>query len=75
MKRVILSAVLLCSVFVTGYLALCFLIPGLRINLEAPPAEYFFASISHMFFFKALLSMLAALITAAIPWLIPRKSA
>ena len=75
MKKPLLSSLLFLLVFPAAYLTLCFLIPGLRIKLAAPPMEYFFASITHMVFFKALLSSLAAVIAAAVPWLFPRKSA
>ena len=75
MKKTILSLSLFLLVFVAVYLVLCFLIPGLRIKLAAPPMEYFFASIAHMVFFKALLSSLAAVTAAAIPWLAGKKSA
>ena len=74
MKKTLFSVSLFLLVFAAAYLALCYLVPGLRIKLAAPPMEYFFASITHMFFFKALLSSLIAVIAAAIPWLTGRKS-
>lgn len=75
MKKTILTAILFLVVFAAVYLALCFLVPGLRIKLAAPPMEYFFTSLGHMVFFKALISALVSIAAAAIPWLIPRKSA
>ena len=74
MKKTLFSVALFLLVFAAAYLVLCYLVPGLRIKLAAPPMEYSFASITHMFFFKALLSSLIAVIAAAIPWLTDRKS-
>ena len=48
MKRVILSVFLAAAVFAAAYLTMCYLIPGMRIKLAAPPAEYFRESVRHM---------------------------
>ena len=72
MKKPILSILLFLIVFVAAYLALCFLIPGLRIKLDAPPAAYFRASITHMLPFKAVLSLLAGAAAAAVPLFLRR---
>ena len=74
MKKHLLPLALAGLFFIFTYLSLCYLVPGLRIKLAAPPMEYSFASITHMVFFKALLSSLIAVIAAAIPWLTDRKS-
>ena len=74
MKKTLFSVALFLLVFAAAYLVRCYLVPGLRIKLAAPPMEYSFASITHMVFFKALLSSLIAVIAAAIPWLTDRKS-
>ena len=68
MKKPLFSAILFLLIFAATYLTLSFLIPGLRIKLDATPMAYFLASLTHMAFFKFLLSLPAALIAAAIPW-------
>ena len=73
MKKVVWSVVLFGLVFARVYLALCYLVPGLRIKLSAPPAEYFRASVGHMVLFKGAISLIAGLLAAALPWL--RKKA
>ena len=73
MKKVVWSVVLFGLVFALVYLALCYLVPGLRIKLSAPPAEYFRASVGHMVWFKGAISLVAGLLAAALPWL--RKKA
>ena len=73
MKKAVFSGVLFFILFAAVYFILCFLIPGLRIKLEAPPAKYFFVSITHMWFIKTLLSLPASVIAATVPWFIPRN--
>ena len=73
MKKKTLSAVLFVVVFIAVYLILCFGIPGLRIKLEAEPIEIFRESISHMVFFKAIVSLIAAALAAAVPFLLWKK--
>lgn len=48
------------------YLASCYLIPGLRIKLAAPPLTYFLESLGSAMGFKLLVSILAASITCLI---------
>jgi len=62
MKRKALSVVLFVVAFIATYLILCFGIPGMRIKLEAEPAEYFFASIKHMAWLKSLISLVVGAI-------------
>ena len=69
-KRAILAAILAAAIFAAVYLAMCYLIPGIRIKLAAPPAEYFRESVRHMAPFKGAVSLAAGLIAGALPWLI-----
>ena len=69
MKKRSTSAALFVTGFVVTYLILCYGIPGLRIKLAAEPLAYFLASIRHMVFVKALISLVAAVLFSAIPML------
>ena len=73
MKKKMLSLSLFVIAFIATYLIICFGIPGMRIKLEAEPMEYFFKSITHMVFFKAMVSLAAALIFGAIPFIFWKK--
>lgn len=73
MKRKTLSAVLFVLVFIAAYLFLCFGVPGLRIKLEADPAEVFLESIKSMALFKSIISLLAGAIVGMIPLLIEKR--
>ena len=73
MKKKTVSVVLFLTVFVATYLVICFAIPGMRIKLEAEPVEYFFKSITHMVFFKAIISLVVALIFGVIPLFLGKK--
>ena len=73
MKRMILSAVLFLVVFIGTYLIVCFLIPGMRLKLDAEPREYFIACITHMVGFKVAVSAVAALVVGALPWIFRKK--
>ena len=70
MKKAVWSGALFVLVFVLVYLALCYLVPGLRIKLSAPPGEYFRASVGHMALIKGAVALMAGLLAAALPWLI-----
>ena len=70
MKKNTISLVLFLITFIATYLIVCFAIPGMRIKLEAGSMEYFVKSITHMAFFKTMVSFVVALIFAAIPVLI-----
>lgn len=48
------------------YLASCYLIPGLRIKLAAPPLLYFLESLGSAMGFKLLLSILGASVACLI---------
>ena len=67
MKKASIALILFAVVFVATYLVICFAIPGMRIKLDAAPAEYFLASIRHMPFVKTAASLVAALIVGTIP--------
>ena len=73
MKKKILSAALFVIAFIATYLVICFAIPGMRIKLDAAPTEYFFKSITHMAFFKTIVSLVVALILGATPWVSGKK--
>ena len=66
-------ALLFVIVFVATYLVICFAIPGMRIKLDAAPAEYFLASIRHMAFVKTAASLVTALMAGAFPFLFNRR--
>ena len=73
MKRKHLAAILFVAVFIGAYLFICFMIPGMRIKLDAEPMVYFVESIMHMVFFKSIVSLIAALIAGVIPLMICKK--
>ena len=68
MKRMVLSALLGIVGFCAAYLCLCYLVPGWRIKLEAEPFVYFVKSLQHMAFLKVLISVVAGVMLAAIPY-------
>ena len=72
MKK-ILPLALFVLAFIAAYMILCFAIGGFRIKLDAPPFEYFMASISHMMFFKALVSFVFAIIVGVVSFVLIRK--
>lgn len=73
MKKKIIPLALFLIAFIATYLIICFAIPGMRIKLDAAPMEYFFKSITHMMFFKTMISLVVALITGGISLLLGRK--
>ena len=73
MKKASIALILFAVVFVATYLVICFAIPGMRIKLDAAPAEYFLASIRHMPFVKTAASLVAALIVGSIPFLFRKR--
>ena len=48
--------------------ALCYMVPGWRLKLEAPAMVYFAASLRHMALLKGLAAMAAALVAATVPY-------
>ena len=48
MKKSLISAILAMIAFMAAYVALCYLVPGWRLKLEAPAMEYFVARLRHM---------------------------
>lgn len=73
MKKKLISLALFLITFIVTYLIICFVIPGMRIKLDAAPMEYFFMSITHMAFFKTMVSFVVALIFGAIPLFFGKK--
>ena len=73
MKKVSIALLLFVIVFVVTYLVICFAIPGMRIKLDAAPAEYFLASIRHMAFVKTAASLVVALIVGTIPLFLRKR--
>ncbi|MBE6996285.1 MAG: hypothetical protein E7429_06135 [Ruminococcaceae bacterium] len=73
MKKKLIALALFIIAFVAAYFIICFAIPGMRIKLDAAPMEYFFKSITHMAFFKTLVSLVVALIFGAIPFAFGKK--
>ena len=63
MKKKTVSIVLFLIAFISTYLIICFAIPGMRIKLEAEPIEIFFKSITHMVFFKTMISLVVAIMS------------
>ena len=49
-KTATISAILAVVGFMAVYVALCYLVPGWRLKLEAPAMEYFVASLLSVFF-------------------------
>ena len=73
MKKKLTALALFFAAFIAAYLVICFAIPGMRIKLDAAPMEYFFKSITHMAFFKTIVSFVIALILGAIPLCLRKK--
>lgn len=68
MKKSLISAILAMIAFMAVYVALCYLVPGWRLKLEAPAMEYFVASLRHMALLKGVMAMAVALVTATVPF-------
>jgi len=58
MKKVIIFI----TVFILVCLGMCYLVPGLRIKLDAEPVVYFIESIKNMMLIKSIVSFFVALI-------------
>ena len=69
MKRMLASAVMGLVGFCITYVALCYLVPGWRIKLEAEPMVYFLESMKSMALIKCLISAFAGILLAAVPYL------
>ena len=66
MKKLLISVVLAVIVFAAVYVALCYMVPGWRLKLEAPAMEYFAASLRHMVLLKGLIAAAAAAVAVAV---------
>lgn len=73
MKKSILSVVVFFVGFISTYIGLCYLVPGLRIKLESDMITYFIKSINHMALFKSMVSFIIGLVFASISFLIVKK--
>ena len=63
-KTATISAILAVVGFMAVYVALCYMVPGWRIKLEAPAMVYFAASLRHMALLKGVFAMAAGLVLA-----------
>lgn len=68
MKKIGLSVAIFLVVFIGSYMGLCYVVPGLRIKLEADAMTYFVKSIRHMALFKGIMSLFIGLVLASIPF-------
>ena len=66
MKKLLISVILAVIVFAAVYVALCYMVPGWRLKLEAPAMEYFAASLRHMVLLKGLIAGAAAAVAVAV---------
>ena len=66
MKKSWISAILAVIAFMAVYVALCYMVPGWRLKLEAPAMVYFAASLRHMALLKGLAAMAVALVAATV---------
>ena len=66
MKKAGVFTTLVLVTFALSYLACCYLIPALRIKLDANPWTYLLASIRHMAFLKIVISLVAGLIVGGL---------
>ena len=66
MKKSWISAILAVIAFMAVYVALCYMVPGWRLKLEAPAMEYFAASLRHMVLLKGLIAGAAAAVAVAV---------
>ena len=67
MRKRTLSVILFIIFFVAGYAGTCYLIPGFRLKLDAPPMIYLVKSLKHMVLIKSLIALVPAGIAAALP--------
>ena len=65
-KTATISAILAVVGFMAVYVALCYLVPGWRLKLEAPAMVYFAASLRHMVLLKGLIAGAAAAVAVAV---------
>ena len=59
--------------FIVTYIALCYVVPGWRIKLEAEPLAYFKASLKHMMVVKLAVSASMGLLAAGLPRILKRR--
>lgn len=73
MKKKMMSLAVFLFTFIATYLIICFVIPGMRIKLDAAPKEYFYKSITHMVFFKTIVSLVVSFILGVISLVFGKK--
>ena len=66
MKKLLISVILAVIAFMAVYVALCYMVPGWRLKLEAPAMVYFAASLRHMVLLKGLIAGAAAAVAVAV---------
>ena len=66
MKKLLISVILAVIVFAAVYVALCYMVPGWRLKLEAPAMVYFAASLRHMVLLKGLIAAAVAAVAVAV---------
>lgn len=72
-KPTIIVSVVFVATFMASYICLCYMVPGLRIKLDAEPMEYFIKSIKHMMLVKGAMALVVAAIPSCIITIIRRK--
>ena len=72
MKKAVIYVTVFAVVFVLTYLALCYMVPGLRIKLDADAFTYFIRSIQSMMFFKSLIAAAAGAVVCTAAALVSR---
>ena len=73
MSKKVLMTILFLFGFIETYLIMSFYIPSLKINLIAPPLEYFLKSISSSYPFKIIISSLIGLALSGIYLLLNKR--
>lgn len=73
MNNKILTILLFLFGFIEAYLIMSFYIPSLKINLIAPPLEYFIKSLGSAYLFKIIISSLMGLALSGIYLLLNKR--
>ena len=60
------KAIIFITAFILVYVGMCYLVPGLRIKLDAEPMVYFIESIKSMVLVKSVTSFVAAMIAVIV---------
>lgn len=73
MSKKVLMTILFLFGFIETYLIMSFYIPSLKINLIAPPLEYFIKSLGSAYLFKTIISSLTGLVLSGIYLLLNKR--